>query len=264
MAEDMNTFTYVSDSKLEYYTRKLKTYFPKATDFIDDTTAALDKMYSSQKIEKLVSDKFDSIIDDDVVAATDKTWSAKKIFQTFSKITGVEFQKVEVLPEASEGKVGVIYLLPNEGEGNNIYDEYIWIASTDSNLTYKGVISTEDGSIDIDSDVISTKLTAPGVYTFAYDGEKWIDDNGEVANLNELGITVNDPSGKLATADEIIINADASGTFEKIGTTEISLEGYVREEQLLEITEEQIDTIFTKVWPEETQTPSEEETEENS
>ena len=42
-------------------------------------------------------------------------------------ITGIDFQVVQTLPQT--GTKGVIYLVPNSGTGQNIYDEYIWIAS---------------------------------------------------------------------------------------------------------------------------------------
>ena len=45
-----------------------------------------------------------------------------------ASITGIEFQIVTSLP--STGKTGVIYLISNSGSAPNIYDEYIWIAST--------------------------------------------------------------------------------------------------------------------------------------
>lgn len=43
-------------------------------------------------------------------------------------ITGISFEIVQTLP--STGATGTIYLVPNSGTGQNIYDEYIWIAST--------------------------------------------------------------------------------------------------------------------------------------
>lgn len=43
-------------------------------------------------------------------------------------ITGIEFEIVQTLP--TTGETGTIYLVPNSGSAPNIYDEYIWIAST--------------------------------------------------------------------------------------------------------------------------------------
>lgn len=39
-------------------------------------------------------------------------------------ITGIEYQKVNSLP--TTGAKGVIYLVSNNGSGQNVYDEYIW------------------------------------------------------------------------------------------------------------------------------------------
>lgn len=43
-------------------------------------------------------------------------------------ITGISFEIVQTLPQT--GATGTIYLVPNSGTAPNIYDEYIWIAST--------------------------------------------------------------------------------------------------------------------------------------
>lgn len=45
-----------------------------------------------------------------------------------SSITGISFEIVQTLP--TTGQSGVIYLVPNSGTAPNIYDEYIWVAST--------------------------------------------------------------------------------------------------------------------------------------
>ena len=62
-------------------------------------------------------------------------WNAKPttqemneaIAQAIGGIVGVEYQVVAELPQTGES--GVIYLISNQGEGQNVYDEYIWIAS---------------------------------------------------------------------------------------------------------------------------------------
>lgn len=45
-------------------------------------------------------------------------------------ITGLSFEIVQTLPQT--GTAGVIYLVPNSGTAPNIYDEYVWIASSSS------------------------------------------------------------------------------------------------------------------------------------
>lgn len=51
---------------------------------------------------------------------------AAGIDEAVSKIVGVEFIVVTVLPET--GELGKIYLLTNGGAEGNSYDEYIWLA----------------------------------------------------------------------------------------------------------------------------------------
>lgn len=62
------------------------------------------------------------------------------ISEAVGDITGFEFQIVEELPGTGEN--GVIYLVSNDGSGQNIYDEYIWtgtgyekIGTTDVDLS---------------------------------------------------------------------------------------------------------------------------------
>lgn len=55
------------------------------------------------------------------------------ISTAIADITSFEFEVVSVLP--AEGVKGTIYLVPNAGAGQNVYDEYIWI-STDGGTTY--------------------------------------------------------------------------------------------------------------------------------
>ena len=45
-------------------------------------------------------------------------------------IVQVEWRVVQSLPAL--GEIGVIYLLPNNGTGNNVHDEYLWISTTSS------------------------------------------------------------------------------------------------------------------------------------
>lgn len=62
------------------------------------------------------------------------------ISSAIGDITGIEYQIVEKLP--GTGEKGVIYLISNNGSGQNIYDEYIWtgtafekIGTTDVDLS---------------------------------------------------------------------------------------------------------------------------------
>lgn len=188
------TYNWVSEQRLLYFTQKLKNHIPSASDFIDDTAASLLKAYSSSKVDTLLANKVDveagkglstndfdnaykkkiddwdltSLIDDSTDTANDKTWSANKIATAMSAIMGLEFVKPAggVLP--ATGERGKIYLIPNSGSGQNVYDEYVWI----------------------------------------------VDDQA----------------------------------FEKIGTTEIDLSGYVSDADMVEITTAEIDAIMITVF----------------
>lgn len=69
-----------------------------------------------------------------------------------SSITGIEFQIVTTLP--TTGKTGVIYLMSNSGTAPNIYDEYIWIASTSK---YEKIGSTD---VDLSGYVQASEMVA--------------------------------------------------------------------------------------------------------
>lgn len=62
------------------------------------------------------------------------------INEAIGDITSFEFQVVEELPPT--GEAGIVYLVSNDGSGQNIYDEYIWtgtafekIGTTDVDLS---------------------------------------------------------------------------------------------------------------------------------
>ncbi len=67
-------------------------------------------------------------------------------------ITGVDYQKVDVLP--ATGEKGVIYLVPNSGGAPNIYDEYIWLSSSSS---FEKIGTTD---IDLSGYQLSAELIA--------------------------------------------------------------------------------------------------------
>ena len=79
------------------------------------------------------------------------------ITEAIGDITGFEFQIVEDLP--GKGENGIIYLVSNNGSGQNIYDEYIWtgtafekIGTTDVDLSNywskTDLVAIQNGEID--------------------------------------------------------------------------------------------------------------------
>ena len=66
-----------------------------------------------------------------------KSAVTQEIAQAVSGIKQFEGQVVESLPET--GKAGILYLVPNNGSGQNVYDEYLWINGKYEKLATKEI-----------------------------------------------------------------------------------------------------------------------------
>ena len=76
------------------------------------------------------------------------------ITDAIGKVSQISFEPVENFSQLPEtGESGVFYLVPNEGLGNNNYDEYIWveekagyelIGSIQSQIDLSGYVKTTD------------------------------------------------------------------------------------------------------------------------
>ena len=267
------TYDYVSERRLLYFTQKLKQHFPTASSFIDDSVAAIDKLWSSQKVSDELAGKVDvetgkglstndfddtykqklddldtligDLIDDTTDSALDKTWSAKKIHDEIAAVAGLEFVKVDALP--ATGQSNRIYLLPIR-----IITAVTTIAGTDAT---------------VDKGTFVSQLPNNGTYIFTYDGTDWTYDSN-VVDLTDYGISY-DTSITPATNDTITVVlasgsnpnvfeeyiwfTDTSVTpevsyYELIGTTEANLDGYVKDEDMIEITTAEIDNIINTVF----------------
>ena len=212
------TYDYVSERRLLYFTQKLKQHFPDAANLIDDTTST----------------------------ATDKTWSAKKIYEEVAKAAGLEFVKVDTLPAV--GQNNKIYLLPIR------------------TITVSTTIAGTD--ITVDKTTFVSMLSANGTYVFTFDGTNWTYD-GNPVNLVDYGISY-DVAATPAASDTITVTLTTASNpnvfeeyiwftdtsvdpevsyYELIGTTEVDLSGYVKDEEMVEITTAEIDAIIATVWP---------------
>lgn len=233
------TYEYVSERRLLYFTQKLKDKFPKASDFIDDTTAALDKIYSSQKVEDLLA----AIIDDTAGAGdTTVTWSADKITDMFSKVAGIEFKKVATLPTTDQ-QSNAIYLVP------------IRMATATTSIAGTDAL--------VDKNKFLTQETANGTYTYTFNGSDWEDATNTVVNLADYGISFSGTYAPVASDTVSVVLAEGTNPnvfeeyiwiaddskYELIGTTEADLSGYVKDEDMIEITTAEIDNIINTVWP---------------
>lgn len=68
----------------------------------------------------LIKNEFANYLDDEQIQSA--------ISEAIKGISTIEFKKVDVLPEVGESNY--IYLVPNSSEGDNVYDEYFWDASS--------------------------------------------------------------------------------------------------------------------------------------
>ena len=266
-------YDYVSERRLLYFTQKLKQHFPTASSFIDDSVAAIDKLWSSQKVSDELAGKVDvetgkglstndfddtykqklddldtlieGLIDDTSDSALDKTWSAKKIHDEIAAVAGLEFVKVDELP--ASGQSNRIYLLPIR-----IITAVTTIAGTDAT---------------VDKGTFVSQIPNNGTYVFTFMDTVWTYDS-EVVDLDDYGIsydsTVTPTTGDTITVvlasasnpnvfEEYIWFTDTSVTpaesyYELIGTTEANLDGYVKDEDMIEITTADIDNIILTVF----------------
>lgn len=74
------------------------------------------------------------------------------IVSALADVTSISFEVVASLPATGEN--GVIYLMSNSGTAPNIYDEYIWLASSS---TYEKIGTTD---VDLSNYVQTTDLVA--------------------------------------------------------------------------------------------------------
>lgn len=267
------TYDYVSERRLLYFTQKLKQHFPSASDFIDDAVTAIDKMWSSDKVSSELAGKVDAetgkglsandfddtykqklddldtliegLIDDTTDSALDKTWSAKRIHDEIAAVAGMEFIKVTELP--ATGQSNKIYLLPIR-----IITAVTTISGTDAAVV---------------KEVFVGELPNNGTYVFTFNGTDWEYD-GNVVDLADYGISYDNTATPVTNDTITVVLASGSNPnvfeeyiwvtdksvtpvvsfYELIGTTEANLDGYVKDEDMIEITTADIDNIILTVF----------------
>lgn len=80
---------------------------------------------------------------------------AKAITDAIGNVTQISFEPVENFESLpTVGTVGVFYLVPNNGTGNNNYDEYIWNSTT----SMYEMIGTIQSEIDLSGYVKTTDI----------------------------------------------------------------------------------------------------------
>ena len=118
----------------------------KLTDFTNDGNFVRDANYTHITVDNSMSDSSNNPISNSIVKGY--------IDDAIGSVTGIDFQKVDVLP--ATGEKGVIYLVPNSGASPNSYDEYIWITVSGTSKFEK--IGTTD--IDLSGYQLSADLIA--------------------------------------------------------------------------------------------------------
>lgn len=118
----------------------------KLTDFTNDGNFVRDANYTHITVDNSMSDSSNNPISNSIVK--------RYIDDAIGSVTGIDFQKVDVLP--ATGEKGVIYLVPNSGAAPNSYDEYIWITVGGTSKFEK--IGTTD--IDLSGYQLSADLIA--------------------------------------------------------------------------------------------------------
>ncbi len=88
---------------------------------------------------------------------------------------GFRVEVVDTLPETGEN--GVLYLVPNSGAGENIYDEYVWIESGER---YEKIGTTE---IDLSQYYTKSEINAKVLPTFGDSETDWMSQKAVTENF---------------------------------------------------------------------------------
>lgn len=176
-------------------------------------------------IEKLPSQDVDiptkvSDLTNDLNFQTDSEVAAS-IASAIAGVTEFDYQIVAELP--ASGTKGIIYLVPNSGSGQNVYDEYIWIINGSSSgwekfgektltiVEYKGdgtyVVVVDGTGVDAGKKIIelsSAVITSLGLADSAIQG---ITSTGSTITVSGSGTTKN-----VEVSSSIVSGAEAGAT----------------------------------------------------
>lgn len=140
-----------------------------------------------------------------------KTEVTQEIAKAVSGIQGFDAQVVERLPES--GEKGILYLVANSGNGQNVYDEYLWVTDKFEKL----------GTREIDLTAYAKKSEIPT----------------KVSQLtNDSGFLTGVPEEYVTDAELI------QKGYETTQSVNNKLEGYVKGTDLESITNEEINSLF--------------------
>lgn len=155
-----------------------------------------------------------------------------KISEAVGKITSFEYKIVPHLPSIAEGKVGIVYLVGNNGSGNNVYDEYIFLPP---DSPYEGRYE-KIGTTDIDLTPYAKKTEIPTKVS------QLTNDNEYVNSAYVLG-QLRTGFGKLNNPDSPVAGQYVSAVSETAGLITVTRASVA--DAIPAITETQIDNICT-------------------
>ncbi|MBQ1712185.1 MAG: hypothetical protein II024_03035, partial [Firmicutes bacterium] len=126
------------------------------------------------------------------------------IAEAIGEITGISFEVVQTLPPT--GTTGVIYLISNGGTGQNVYDEYVWLAASSkyekigtTDVDLSGYAKTEDLGDLAYKDSASGSFTPHGSVTInSYTPEGSVSIN-KITPAGSVSINKFTPAGSIST-----------------------------------------------------------------
>ena len=155
-----------------------------------------------------------------------------KISEAVGKITSFEYKIVPHLPSIAEGKVGIVYLVENNGSGNNVYDEYIFLPP---DSPYEGRYE-KIGTTDIDLTPYAKKTEIPTKVSQLLNDEDYIDSR---SSADQVATAVNG----LKYTDTAETGKYVSSVSQEIGKITVTRANFA--DAIPAITETQIDNICT-------------------
>ena len=142
---------YLNLTVLNYYHNRIKSLFADKneipTDLSDLTNTGSDPYAQVSDLPTALSDltNDEGFIDNTVsnlvnYYTTSNTYTKTEVDTLIGQISTISFEIVQSLP--STGQSNIIYLVPNSGSGENVYDEYIWVTPTGGTAHFEKIGST--------------------------------------------------------------------------------------------------------------------------
>lgn len=129
-----------------------------------------------------------------------------------------------------------------EGKGlstNDLTDELVTKINNAGDSTFSGNYNDLTGKPDLSDMATKTYVTQQ---LANINKKQIVTSTAEMTDTNTIYLLANSGTGNNIYDEYIVIN----GTAEKVGTTEVDLTGYIKESDLVAITNAEIDAIFAE------------------